>query len=94
MQDDKTILETTIPGYWMHETSGALRPAIEAYLGGGSMTQEQITAVRAYLRQWIMADGWSGPMIGFLRRRINDLVSRPTISAWLASAERQGIDPL
>lgn len=84
-----------IPGYWMHETSGVLRPAIEAYLAGGAITGEQIAAMRAYLRQWIMADGWhEDEDLAFLRRRIDDLTSRATISAWLASADEIGIDPL
>lgn len=26
------------PGYWMYETSGMLRPAVEAYLTGKRMT--------------------------------------------------------
>ena len=43
------------PGNWRNETSGALRPAIEAYLQGGPMTEWQITANAAYLRQWVNA---------------------------------------
>jgi hypothetical protein len=34
------------PGYWRNETSGALRPAIEAYLQGGPMTESQIIPMR------------------------------------------------
>jgi hypothetical protein len=34
------------PGYWRNETSGALRPAIKAYLQGGLMTESQITPMR------------------------------------------------
>lgn len=34
-----------VPDYWMHEVSGALRPAVEAYLAGGPMTAEQIAAL-------------------------------------------------
>lgn len=47
------------PGYWMDETSGVLRPAVEAYLHGRDMTPEEIVAMRAYLRQWIMATTWN-----------------------------------
>lgn len=45
---------TFAPGYWMHETTGVLRPAIEAYLSRSldphspEMTPEQIAAVRGY----------------------------------------------
>lgn len=43
----------TGPGYWMNETSGVLRPAVEAYLNGTEMTPGQIVAMRGYLRQWV-----------------------------------------
>lgn len=46
-----------IPGYWEHETSGVLRPAVTAYLRGDAMTPDHVAAMRAYLRQWI-AGGW------------------------------------
>jgi hypothetical protein len=35
------------PGYWMHETSGRLRPAVEAYPKGAPMTGEQTAALSA-----------------------------------------------
>jgi hypothetical protein len=35
------------PGYWMHETSGVLRPAVEAYLRDEPMTEAQIEATGA-----------------------------------------------
>jgi len=82
------------PGYWMHETSGVLRPAVEAYLNGEPMTKEQITAMRAYLRQWIWAPGWIGREVRFLRKAIDDLRSREAIASWLAIAGDAGIDPL
>lgn len=84
----------TVPGFWMHETSGVLRPAVEAYLTGAPMTREQIAAMRAYLRQWIFVPCWRGRTVRFLRRAINDLTSREGIRAWLALAEQEGIDPL
>lgn len=82
------------PRYWMHETSGTLRPVIEAYLVGGPMTADQIRIMREYLRQWIFADVWAGPRIEQLRRLVASIESRPTIDAWLAAAEQEGIDPL
>ena len=80
------------PGYWMAESTGVLRPAVEAYLHGEPLTQAQITALRAYFRQWIFAD-WPGD-VEALRRLVDSVDSRPTIDAWLAAAERLGIDPL
>ena len=82
------------PGYWMHETSGALRPAVEAYLRGEEMTAGQIAAMRAYLRQWIMSPLWTGSRIHALRAVIDTLTTRDAISAWLAAAGAEGIDPL
>lgn len=83
------------PGYWKDETSGALRPAVEAYLAGGEMTPEQIAAMRAYLRQWINAPGWvGGGVLTGLRISVDILQSRDQIAVWLDRADEIGIDPL
>jgi hypothetical protein len=80
------------PGYWMHETSGVLRPAVEAYLAGDKLTGDQIAALRAYLRQWIAAPAWRG--VDDLRSEIEGLTSRKAIREWLDKAIELGIDPL
>lgn len=85
---------TDTPGYWMFETTGALRPAIEAYLFDREMSPHQIAAMRAYLRQWIMAPDWCGPGIEELRSGIDDLTSRIALENWLEIALSIGIDPL
>lgn len=82
------------PGYWMHETSGVLRPAVEAYLEHREMTPEQIAAMRAYLRQWIASPLWRGADIDFLRLGIDGLTTRDAIDDWLSLALDAGIDPL
>lgn len=82
------------PHYWTDETSGALRPAVEAYLRGGAMTPDQIAAMRAYLRQWIDAPVWKGRTVPFLRQWIDTLTSREAIALWLAVAKESGIYPL
>lgn len=84
------------PGYWMYDTSGVLRPAVEAYLTGATMTPEQIAAMRAYLRQWIFNGDWdsAGGEIAELRAGIDGLTSRKAIRTWLDKAEDVGIDPL
>lgn len=85
----------TEPGYWMHETSGVLRPAIEAYLHGDGMTAEQVAAMRAYLRQWIDAPHWDGAdALEELRDGVDALTSRFAIADWLKRAEHLGINPL
>jgi len=82
------------PGFWMHETSGRLRPAVEAYLLGQHMAPDQIASLRAYLRQWIMHPAWRGPGVAELRAGVDGLISRRAISDWLDRALEQGIDPL
>jgi len=91
------------PGYWMNETSGVLRPAVEAYLAGGPMTPEQIAAMRAYLRQWVNSPVWdANPHAGTeaklsladLRTDIDHLVTRAAISIWIGRADALGLDPL
>jgi hypothetical protein len=82
-----------IPGFWMNETSGVLKPAVEAYLNGGPMTDEQIAAMRAYLRQWIAGE-WMGPSVEPLRRAIDGLTTREAIRQWLDDAYDASIDPL
>ncbi|NEI52692.1 hypothetical protein GR217_34300 [Rhizobium leguminosarum] len=82
------------PRYWTDETSGFLQPAIEAFCNGYQMTPNQITTMRAYLRQWIDAPAWQGPAVDELRKAVNGLTSRQAIADWLAEALREGIDPL
>lgn len=84
-----------MPGYWMDETSGVLRPAIEAYLADSEMTAEQIAAMRAYLRQWINAPEWrGGGVLAGLRISVDVLENRDQIEDWLDRANEIGIDPL
>lgn len=85
---------TQIPGYWKNETSGVLRPAVEAYLKGGPMTGEQIAAMRAYLRQWINAPGWVAPCLPELRADIDNLTTWTAIDRWIHRAYAWEIDPL
>jgi hypothetical protein len=88
-----------VPGYWMHETSGVLRPAVEAYLQGKALSPPQIATLRAYFRQWIMSPVWDqnphgNPGLAQLRAGIDGLTSRAAISLWLHKAVEEGIDPL
>ena len=82
------------PGFWMYETSGVLRPVIEAYLHGQPLTLQQIATMRAYLRQWIMAPGFIGPEIDGLRGRVDQLTSADAIDTWIYDAVSAGADPL
>jgi hypothetical protein len=84
------------PGYWKNETSGALRPAVEAYLNGEPLNDEQIAVIRHYLAQWIYARGFDGggEGVGRLRDTLGGLKSRRAIKRWLDDALEAGIDPL
>ncbi len=90
-----------MPGYWMHETSGVLRPAIEAYLvTQGPLSPEHVAAIRAYLRQWIESPDWFAGnaaetrILAGLRFMVDGLVDRNTIDIWLMQALALNIDPL
>jgi hypothetical protein len=84
-----------IPGYWKYETSGALRPVVEEYLRGDVLVGEQVTIMRAYLRQWIAYPGWAGTTkLAELRQRVDTLSTHALIRDWLVDALSQGIDPL
>lgn len=82
-----------VPGYWMDETSGRLRPAVEVYLLHQPMSERHILAMRAYLRQWINGD-FKGLMIDVLRTQVDEITTREDIARWLSRAIEEGIDPL
>lgn len=82
------------PGYWKTETSGVLRPVVEAYLRGEELTASQVVIMRRYLNQWIMLGPWEGPAIDRLRIWVSILESRAQIEQWIASAVAEGADPL
>ena len=83
------------PKYWMDETSGRLRRAVEAYLKAGPMTDDQISYMRAYLRQWIMSPEWGGDeKLDQLRAGVDGLTSREAIDKWIVDALVIVIDPL
>lgn len=100
MSDDARTT-THWPGFWRNETSGVLAPAIHAYLTNKVMTDGEIAAMRAYLRQWIMAPCWQdptdaehAPILTRLRADLNDLITRAAIARWLELADDIAIDPL
>ena len=92
--DDHLADPLAARGYWMNETSGVLAPAVEAYLMGHPLAPEHVAAIRAYLRQWIAAPDWRGPLIGELRLSVEGIDSRAAITRWLDLADEAGIDPL
>jgi hypothetical protein len=92
-----------LPGFWMNETSGVLRPAVEAYLNHEPLTADHLAALRAYLRQWIGSPAWdqnphAGPeehaWLAGMRADRDGLTSRQAIERWLEGAIDAGLDPL
>jgi hypothetical protein len=89
-------------GYWMYETTGVLKPAVEAYLfTRGPLAPQHVSALRAYVRQWIeLFEPLEGApeaqrrVIARLRDMVNGLVDRETINVWMMQAIAVGIDPL
>jgi hypothetical protein len=85
----------SVPGYWMHETSGVLAPAVQAYLEGRDLSRDEVAAMRAYLRQWIAAP-WldlTGDLTS-LRLGIDVITTSAGLRDWLRRALELGIDPL
>ena len=84
-----------IPGYWQNETSGRLRPAVEAYLlTDRELTNAETRIWRAYLRQWIGAPDFRGPQVELLRNFVDGIIDRETLAKWLDHAIEAGCDPL
>lgn len=81
----------SIPGYWMYETGGLLRAAVEKYLAGAELDDAELELWRAYLRQW-MKGPWHGG--GNLAARVEAIATTADLRAWLADAMNAGIDPL
>jgi hypothetical protein len=82
------------PKYWMYETSGVLRPAVEAYLLGHVLTFEQVAALRVYFRQWINSPVWRGPEVELLRATVDRIWLRRDVDTWLRAAALAEVDPL
>lgn len=101
--NQQTQQRPAAPGYWMHETGGALAPAILRYLENEPLTVRDLVLIRAYIRQWIHADVWdSNPNLGEdgraelarLRRLAQGLNNRDAIDSWIAESVDFGLDPL
>lgn len=82
-----------VPGYWMHEESGVLEPVVRRYLEGLRLDDVGLVIMRAYLRQWVNADGFVGPRVDELRGSLDGVTSMGALDAWLERATDAGIDP-
>ena len=88
------------PPYWMDELSGQLRPAVEAYLDGGTLCTRHIAVLRLYLTQWIESPLWDrhpfldAAHLSDLRRRAAGLKTHDDLDQWIVEAVEYGFDPL
>jgi hypothetical protein len=91
-----------MPGYWMFETTGVLKPAVEAYLANRDpLAPQHVAALRAYCRQWIElfeppddAPEAARRVIERLRAMVDGLVDRNSLNVWIMQATDIGADPL
>jgi len=90
------------PKYWMHETGGELRPAVERYLTNAEMTRRDRHLVILYLRQWVNSPTWDrNPHLGTngnrdlmrLRYAAAAAMTRGDIDACTKLAVDLGMDP-
>lgn len=91
------------PGFWMRETGGELRPAVERLIRGEDLSLRDIALIRAYCCQWADATGWDrnpwaseSDRMGLARLRelARVLINRESIEAWVQLAVDLGMDPL
>lgn len=91
------------PGFWMHETSGVLRPVVERYLNGKVLGPREIATMRAYLVQWVNSPVWdqnphadedSRAELQELRGQAAAIKCQRDITVWLRASLDLGMDPL
>lgn len=83
-----------LPGYWRNEVSGVLVPVVEKYLRAEELDEQEVAAMRAYLRQWVRAPAWRGPAVYGLIDSVERIKTTSDVTDWLADALDAGIDPL
>jgi hypothetical protein len=81
------------PKHWANETTGVLRPVVEAYLRGEPLNATQVAVMRIYLQHWISAD-WGNLDVDELRQAAKRIATRTDVVKWLNMAVALGLDPL
>jgi hypothetical protein len=90
------------PKYWMYESSGVLKPAVEKYLNGKWLTRAELGAMKAYLRQWVDSPSWDlSPVteddrteLQSLRLRVADIHTAGDMQEAIDVMIELGMDPL
>ena len=78
----------------MHETSGVLRPVVEAYLHGRALNDAEIGIMRKYLYQWVTLGDWREPRIDTLAETIASIHTREQLELIIGDLVSLGMDPL
>jgi hypothetical protein len=83
------------PKFWMYETSGVLKPVVQAYLNGERLRPEQVRLMRDYLCQWVCSPVW-GPSgsLEALRLRVAAIETGQDIDDCIQVCVDLGMDPL
>ena len=87
------------PLFWMNESSGVLRDAVEALLEpAGELTPRQLALLKAYCIHWILAPCWAWPEDAPPRqglvKLVGDAADKPGLWTALEELFEWGIDPL
>lgn len=83
------------PKFWMNESSGILKPVIEAYVNGKELTDKQIALMRAYLYQWVAAPVWiQTAALEILKLRVAAIKTNDDLRTAISKAVEMNIDPL
>lgn len=72
-------------------THSVLRPVVAEFLAGGTLTQTQLFALRAYIARWI--DG-KQQTLARLSDEVPDLKNRDDFQRWFAEARCHDFDPV
>lgn len=91
-------IEPLLPHYWQDEKNDSLRPVVIAYLGGDTMSTDNIACLRAYLRQWVSAPVWTKYIgdslaLSVLRMSIDEVTTAEHLRCWIKVAVDAGLDP-
>lgn len=83
------------PKYWMYETSGVLKPVIEAFLAGTLLTPAQVRLMQSYLYQWVNSPVWAPDgAVEALRLRVAAIKTHRDVVAAIDISVQLGMDPL
>jgi hypothetical protein len=96
MSDTQSKTTGAYPRHWMWEPNGILVDAVRAYIdaGSGELSADHAAALRQHLSAWMLHTMDNVPAVKALWLRVSGLRSRADFAAWLADADKLGINPI